>query len=319
MIYNYLLYNTLTAWPDQPLPDSVILQDHLGGFEQNLTNKIFDALNATAGKQQKQLDVIQHNVLDDTVKRHYPNLNLKFDAGLQDQFNLGFMHDYNMHPEVNFKNFVCSFNGTPHISRKLLVSILQKFHWFDPEYCSKNFSYTVDHFDGHLSDYVDNVGYYSKFFIAADSEKFFNNVYSFGHVQFDHPTNIYNLENKLTQSFLHIVSETIATSYYPFVTEKFLYSIVTRGLFLTYAQPGWHAHIEKYYGFKPYTKLFDYRFDTIQNPVERLVELMSMISKFSVLSADEWKDLYFMEHDTIEYNYNHYFSRDYLTNLKQYE
>ena len=139
------------------------------------------------------------------------------------------------------------------------------------------------------------------------------------HVRFDHSNNIYNLENKITQSFLHIVSETMPTSYYPFVTEKFLYSIVTRGLFLAYAQPGWHQHLEKYYGFKRYTKLFDYRFDSIQNPVIRLVELMSMISKFSVLSSDEWRDLYLLEQDTIEYNYNHYFSQDYLKCLAKFE
>ena len=108
----------------------------------------------------------------------------------------------------------------------------------------------------------------------------------------------------------------MATSYYPFVTEKFLYSIVTRGLFLSYAPPGWHGHIEKYYGFKKYTKLFDYRFDTIQNPIERLIELISMISKFSTLSIHDWNDLYLMEQDAIEYNYNHYFSGDYLKHIK---
>jgi hypothetical protein len=111
------------------------------------------------------------------------------------------------------------------------------------------------------------------------------------------------------------VSETLATSYYPFVTEKFLYSIVTQGLFLVYAQPGWHDHVEKYYGFKKYTKLFDYGFDSIHNPVERLVELMSMISKFSILTPHEWHDLYLIEQDTIEYNHNHYFSGNYLTML----
>ena len=61
--------------------------------------------------------------------------------------------------------------------------------------------------------------------------------------------------------------------------------------------------------------MFDYRFDAIQNPVERLVELMTMISKFSVLSSDDWKDLYLLEQDTIEYNYDHYFSKDYLVAL----
>ena len=148
---------------------------------------------------------------------------------------------------------------------------------------------------------------------------FFQSVNSFGHVQYNHKQNIYNLESKLTQSFLHIVSETMATSYYPFVTEKFLYSIVTRGLFLAYAQPGWHSHLEKYFGFRRYTKLFDYHFDTIKNPIKRLVELMSMISKFSNLSIADWHDLYLIEQDTIEYNYEHYFSGNYLKILELYD
>jgi hypothetical protein len=128
-----------------------------------------------------------------------------------------------------------------------------------------------------------------------------------------------SLEYKLTESFLHIVSESIATSYVPYVTEKFLYSVVTHGLFLAYAQPGWHNHLEKYYGFKKYTKLFDYRFDTITNPVERLVELMTMVSKFSQLSPAEWHDLYLIEQDTIDYNYDHYFGGGYLRQIKKYE
>ena len=110
----------------------------------------------------------------------------------------------------------------------------------------------------------------------------------------------------------------MATSYYPFVTEKFLYSVVTRGLFLSYAQPGWHSHVEKYYGFKKYTKLFDYRFDNIENPVERLIELITMISKFEKLTPVEWHDLYLLEQDTIEYNYDHYFSGAYHEQLNKY-
>jgi hypothetical protein len=225
---------------------------------------------------------------------------------------------YNTHPEIDFKNFVCSFNGSAHVSRKLLTAILQRFGYYNTEYCSKNFTFSVGMLDGHIADYVsDQNNFYRKFFIDNNSDVFFNTINSFGHVQYNHEKNIYNLESKLTQSFLHIVSETMATSYVPFVTEKFLYSVVTRGLFLAYAQPEWHDHVEKYYGFKKYTKLFDYRFDAIQNPIERLVELMCMISKFSKLSCHEWHDLYLLEQETIEYNYDHYFSGDYLKSLEQ--
>lgn len=70
--------------------------------------------------------------------------------------------------------------------------------------------------------------------------------------------------------------------------------------------------------FRKYDKIFDYRFDSVQNPVERLVELMSTLAKFSVLSPEDWRDLYEMEIDTIEYNYDHYFSGSYLETLKSH-
>ena len=111
----------------------------------------------------------------------------------------------------------------------------------------------------------------------------------------------------------------MATSYYPFVTEKFLYSVVTRGLFLAYAQPGWYDYAEKYYGFKRYDRIFDYSFDQIKNPVKRLVKLIEMVSKFSKLSSADWKDLYLMEQDTIEFNYDNYFSGNYLRTLGTYK
>jgi hypothetical protein len=296
------------------------LSDHLCGFDSLFKNQLLTKLQRYAESNDRHYQIVHNGILPDQVRDNYKNLELLFSADQQNKHILAHFLNYHIHPELTFKNFICSFNGTPHVGRKLLVSILQKFGYFDTKYCSKNFEYSVDILDGHLFDHVgDRINFYRKFFIADDGDRFFQMVNSFGHVQYQHNKNIYNLESKLTQSFLHIVSETLATSYVPYITEKFLYSIVTRGLFLAYAQPGWHDHLEKYYGFKRYTKLFDYRFDTIQNPVERLIELVTMVSKFSCLSPAEWHDLYLIEQDTIEYNYDHYFSGNYLTQLKQYE
>lgn len=312
--YPYKLFDS----PLRNLPSTVTLEDHLLGFDQQYNNSILSALDDYSRSNNKRTEVYYHQLLDTGVKEKYPNLDLRFDLGnathlLWDQYK-----DYTQHPDLAYRNFLCSFNGSEHVSRKLLVAILQRFGYFDSEYCSKNFTFTAEKLDGHLCDYVgDRIQFYFKFFIADDSALFFDTVNSFGHVRYNHKQNIYNLESKLTKSFLHIVSESIATSYVPFVTEKFLYSVVTRGLFLAYAQPGWHDHVENYYGFKRYTKLFDYHFDSIQNPVERLVELITMISKFSKLSTHDWHDLYLIEQDTVEYNYNHYFSKQYLEQLKQ--
>ena len=296
---------------------SVLLGDHLNGFDCNNKNRILTILNE---KIQKRAEIKHIQILEDNVKNNYSNLNITFEFKEQKRICWEPLSRYKQHPKVHYKNFICSFNGSAHISRKLLVAIMHKFGYYNLEYCSKNFSYSTDIIDGHITNYVsDRDTLYRKFFISDDSEDFFQSINSFGHVQYEHNKNIYNLENKLTESFLHIVSETMATSYVPFVTEKFLYSIITRGLFLSYAQPGWHAHIEKYYGFKLYTKLFNYRFDTIKNPVERLVELMTMISKFSKLSYEDLYDIYLLELDAINHNYDHYFSGDYIKCLKQYE
>jgi hypothetical protein len=45
---------------------------------------------------------------------------------------------------------------------------------------------------------------------------------------------------------------------------------------------------------------------------------MSMLSKFSLLSSDDWRDLYEMESDTIEHNYDLYFSKKYIKYLEQF-
>jgi len=303
------------------------IHDHLDGFDKNLES---DALNCAVqfAKENNISTVEVGYVFSDYFSRRY-GINFSYRQELVGGNGWEELTAYPRrieqgaweYPGINYKNFICSFNGSDHVSRQLLSSILENQGYFDPNYSSKNFTASNDKILGYLNNLdltEDEIELYDKFFKNTDN--FNDTVYSFGHIRFDHGNNIYNLESKLTQSFVHIVSETMATSYYPFVTEKFLYSIVTRGLFVTYAQPGWHAHLEKYYGFKLYDKIFDYSFDSIQNPVKRLIKLIEMISKFSKLSVDDWRDLYFvLEKDTIEYNYNHYFSGDYIKWLKEYE
>ena len=292
----------------------VTLFDHIGGFDINYYNELLYHLNNRSEKVIARSEYIFNNI----IKKNYSNIEFIFDIKLHDEL-LGSLLNYNIHPEINFKNFVCSFNGTAHVSRQLLTAILNNQQLFDPAYSSKNFLYDDDWITGHLN-YLDlnksEIESYNLFF--KNGTEFNNKTYSFGHIRFDHGKNIYNLENKLTQSFLHLVSETMATSYYPFFGEKFLYSVVTRGLFVSYANPYWHQHLERYYGFKKYDKIFNYDFDLIRNPVKRLVRLVEMISKFKALSVDDWRDLYLMEEETIEYNYDHYFSGNYLKSLGKY-
>ena len=285
--------------------------DELGGFDAKLRNSNLDILF----QKNKDLKIKTQYVVDERLKLNYPNL--IFDRNLQENINLSHFHDYKLHPKINHKNFLCSFNGSNHVSRKLLVLLLNKFNWFNTTTCSKNFIIENDMMQGYLFDYLDKdqERFYCKFFDLENLD-FFDKIYSFEYTRFDHVANIYNLENILTNCFVNLVSESMATSYYPFITEKFTYSVVTRGLFIGGASPQWHEYLEKYYGFKMFRKIFDYRFDSIENPIIRFVELFSMLSKFSILSTSDWHDLYLLEQDTIEYNYDHYFSKGYIKHLE---
>lgn len=296
-------------------PAELMIDDHLGGFDKNLNNPILDKIHTYAAST-TPVHVHWHNIASDQLRTHYPNLIFHYDIEWQRKLLLDQFFDYTQHPDIDYHNFLCSFNGTPHVSRKLLTACIKKFNWFDKNYVSKNFGFTANELDGHIFEYVgDQSSFYNKFFIDEHSDEFFTSISSFGHERFDHAHNIYNLEKKLTQSFVNVVSETMATSHVPFVTEKFLYSVVTRGLWIAYAQPGWHSHVEKYYGFRKYNQLFDYQFDDIANPVHRIIELMSMLAKFSLLAASDWHDLRLLEQDNIEFNYNHYYSGDFIKHL----
>jgi hypothetical protein len=273
-----------------------------------------DRLNSYAVVNNRRYNVIISYPFLKDLTDLYSNLDIRWHIPA---YMFSAFKDYQNPPPVDFKNFVCSFNGFEHVSRKLLVSILYRYNLWNPEYCSKNF--TIDHgeLDGIIQHYVgykDN--FYMKFFVGNNSQEFFDKIHSFGHVRHQHRQNIYNLEPKLTQSFVQVVSETMATSYYPFVTEKFLYSVVTKGLFIAYGQPRWHEHLRRCLGFKKFYQIFDYRFDNIQNPIERLIELITMLSKFKNLSWQDLHDLYMLEKDTIEFNFDHYHSGDFLKVLK---
>ena len=289
--------------------------DHINGFDLDYNNPVLESLNNYANKINQDYDVILHNPIVPAAQHKYSRL--KFFYRLPYYMFRAFQ-EYRTHPDINYKNFICTFNGSAHVSRKLLTAHLHKMGYYNPDYASKNFSTSNEELDGILDNLVgEDSRFYRKFFITDDD--FLQSTNGFGHSvdnRLRHHVNINNLEAPLTQSFIHLVSESMSTSYHPFVTEKPLYSIVTRGLFVVYGQPRYYDYFEHHFGFKKYNRIFDYSFDQIENPVERLIALTDMLSKFKNLTTDDWQDLYQMEQDTIEFNYNNYFSGEYLKQLE---
>lgn len=282
--------------------DHVIVLDHLNGFTSQYHNDILARLN------QHPQRVGTHYIFDERVKNKYSNLDLYHVEFFP---TIKFMEQDHVSTDKRFKNFVCSFNGTDSVARQFLTSALYKQGLFKTDYCSKNFVYDEDRLDGNIQQYCsgDTERYIRKFFVG--NPEFYQQIHSFDYAPYAHSNNINILLDKINGSFVQLVTETIGESYYPWLTEKIIYPIATRSLWVAYAQPGYYKFLETECGFRPYTKIFDYSFDQQTNPVLRVLELLDTITKFRFLSSADWHDLYLLEQDTIEHNYDQYYSGRY--------
>lgn len=293
--------------------------DHWGIFTLNFTVPILDYF-----KDKGEVTIWSQFIIPETVKHNYPNVTFKFVGPIGEWVDILLRVAPHISKVKKFENFICCFSGTDNQIRKLLVSALYKLDWYNPNFCSKNFNYTLDEVYGNLFEFIkrgsDKERFYSKFF-ADDSVKakeFYSTIQGFEYRPLDHVFNVNVLADKINRSFVQLVNETNAHSTVPYVTEKIAYPIICQSLWVACAPHGYHEYLEKYYGFRKYTKVFDYKFDQIINPVERVIELLCMLSKFKTLSKQDWSDLWDLEKETIQYNYDHYVSRRYHTELAKH-
>lgn len=295
------------------------LSDHLTGFDNNYQNFLLSGIN----KKYKGYNVFYGHPLPLQVIKKYMNINFIFDN--RDVEHLRWFkkpkgHDLKPILKTKISDFLTCFNGVGHISRILLCSILHKMDLWNNNTCTKNFMTTNDTLSGLVNYYVngnDEERLYWKFF-KSDNPEFLQKIITKDYINGNFHHNFSVIYSAMHSSFLTIISETVGSSYVPFVTEKYIQCIATKNLFLGYAQPLWHDCIVKQHGFKLYTKLFDYKFDCIENPIHRLIQLIEMISKFKHLSNLDLHDLYCLEQDTLDYNYDHYRSKKCIEHYNNY-
>lgn len=305
--------------------DQVILRDHLGGFSCDHTNPLLHDLD----QRYTNLLVRTEYMFDTDLLYRYRNLDLKFDVSAWMHGNQVSSFDTTAVPlSQTPDNFLSCFLGSPHVGRKLLAAVLHRLGWFGL-HCSKPFAVDASTVDGHIQDLTGHrERLYIKLLLAPDSQEFLSRIqdpYGYNQHATPWPAEAHNNHTRVLESigpamrssFVNLISETLPTSYYPFVTERLFYSVCNRGLFLAYAQPGWHAHVCKNFGFRLFD-IFDYSFDLILDPVQRLVALTSMLSQFAGLSTLDWHDLQQMEAHTTEYNWHHFVSGDYVKFLKNH-
>lgn len=300
--------------------DTIIIRDHHGGFQNSVS--LVTYINDKAVREKRivhlhtgVLHYLLHSRMDvKTFLLQYPGLYF------YDNWCLGFYKTsyllLSMKKPIapNFKNFVISFNGTMHVSRQLLVSALFKRQWFNTNYSTKNFVYTANNLYENLNDLVGNkINFYKNFFSFDDI--FAQAIYTHQYNRYHHDFNFLNLQSRISESFVHLVSDTLATDHSA-LSEKFLYSVINKGLYVCYSGDRATRWSEQIFGFKPYKNIFDYGFDEIADPVDRLLEILSMLDKFSNLSSLDWHDLYLLEQDNIEYNYENFFSKKFVEHYK---
>jgi hypothetical protein len=270
-------------------------------------------------RQKGLKNIFTAHVFTESIRKQYPDINFFYKENYLTGNGWKNLKKVKTHPPVQIQNFLCSFNGSHEVSRQLFTSILQKMKLVNLKYFSKNFTTYIDQIDGNISVLSNNPKLHRTLILLNhDETDFYEREYSFNYTQ-DHVNNTLQLQPLIAKSFLNLVCESYSIGPLVSVTEKCLHSIVCRGLFLCYAQQNWHRVFEECYGFRSYNNIFNYNFDTVENPVERLVELVSMIQKFSNLSLNEWNTLYELEKDAIEYNYDHFFSNRYKKHITQYE
>jgi hypothetical protein len=305
----------------------VVLVDHMTGFDSSLSNLVMHTLN----QRHSNLQVWTEQVIDPRVQDHYPNLRFRFDADLMDQSYLrdGYQYldllDQQCAPKT-FQHLVTCDNRAGHVGRQLLTAGLHKMGLWNQDYCTKGFVTTRDQIDGNIQHYCgsgEQERFLRKFFID-DSELAESDFYG-AHLMGYEPRmdqRVANLLNKVPSyrnTFVTVVSETMPESYHGHVTEKFLYAVLTRSLWLGCAQPGWHAKIEQTLGFRRFTKIFDYGFDSMLDPVMRIKTLVCQLATFKSLTKSELHDLYDLESDIIDFNHDHYASGDYLRCLRKFD
>ncbi len=275
--------STIELWSPAPFGvGSIQVRDHLGGFDADYRNPVFDKLTGT---------VYTEYLVDERVANNYPNLQIKFDAELMINNNtLIRCATLAQHPPPKqAKHFLCSFNRNFHKSRHWLVERLLYEDWFDVNYCSCGF--------------------------ADDIKIGFDEPNNWTSVNTDVCRNYRALNPLIQDCFVQIVSETAGESYVPFPTEKCLFPIANKTLWVAYAQPGWYDWVEKHMGFQKFD-CFDYSFDSILDPHQRLDALIAMLKPFQ--SAD-WDSIYKQQQHTLDYNFKLLTSQTFIKNLKTFD
>ena len=281
------------------------LADTLYGFDSNYRSPVLDLVDSGI--------VYTEYILPQQVKKQYPNLELIFDAALMIENN--HFEKCRLHikdpPPKTWTNFVSTFNKSYANTKRNFLLVLYANGWFNPEYCSKFFEIDINDAENYFHQLSKNP--------PAGLLNFCQGIWKFDTTsKIDVIFDLDMLSSKIQQSFIHVVTETMGESSVPFPTEKLLFPIMNKTIWIAYTPMGYHRHVEEHMGFKRY-KGIDYSFDFISDSSERLMAIEQILSKLSQMSCQEQQEFYDLNQNIIEYNYQLISSGKFIENLKNFD
>ena len=125
---------------------------------------------------------------------------------------------------------------------------------------------------------------------------------------------------EMMESFLHVVTETCFWETKDHLTEKIFKPIVARQPFVLLGCANNLKYL-KSYGFKTFDSWWDESYDQIEDPVERIQAIVKIIKYICSMSAEELEAMLQGMNYVLDYNYNLFYSKDFIQrewdNLKQ--
>ena len=116
---------------------------------------------------------------------------------------------------------------------------------------------------------------------------------------------------ELTESFLHVVTETCFWENKEHLTEKIFKPIVARQPFLLLGCANNLSYL-KTYGFKTFDKWWDEGYDKIHDPIERLQTVVKILDEVCKMSLGELEILLQEMQSVLDYNYKWFYSQNFV-------
>lgn len=120
--------------------------------------------------------------------------------------------------------------------------------------------------------------------------------------------------SKISESFLHVVTETCYWDTKTHLTEKIFKPIVAKQPFILLGCANNLKYLQKY-GFKTFDRWWDESYDQINDPIERLQKVVKIIGDICAISDDELQIMLKEMNHVLQHNYNLFYSKNFIDTI----